>query len=117
MPSYMMLLHEAPPDFSKMSAADIQGMINDYKNWRNGVAEKGKLAGGAKLRDEGGKHITGANGEIRVTDGPFAEAKEVIGGYFAITADNYDEAVELCKDCPHLKYGGRIELREVEPTP
>jgi hypothetical protein len=116
MPSYMMLLHEAPPDFSGFSAEDIQHVIDEYKNWRNGIAAQGKLSGGAKLRDEGGKHLSGANGDFRVTDGPFAEAKEVIGGYFTIEAADYDEAVELSKDCPHLKYGGRIELREVEPT-
>jgi hypothetical protein len=112
----MMLLHEPPPDFSAFSAEDIQNMINDYKNWRNGVAAKGKLIGGNKLRDEGGRHLSGANGDFRVTDGPFAEAKEVIGGYFTIEAADYDEAVETCRDCPHLKYGGRIELREVQPT-
>jgi hypothetical protein len=116
MPSYMMLLHEAPPDFSGFSAEDIQNVINEYKNWRNGIAAQGKLLGGAKLRDEGGKHLSGANGDLRVTDGPFAEAKEVIGGYFTIEAADYDEAVELCRTCPHLTYGGRIELREVQPT-
>lgn len=116
MPSYMMLLHETPPDFSGFSAEDIQNVINEYKNWRNGIAAQGKLLGGAKLRDEGGRHLSGANGDFRVTDGPFAEAKEVIGGYFTIEAADYDEAVELCRTCPHLTYGGRIELREVQPT-
>lgn len=112
----MMILHEAPSDFTQFSAEEIQAVIAEYKGWRGSVAAKGKLAGGAKLRDEGGKHLSGFNGDLRVTDGPFAEAKEVIGGFFTIEADNYDEAVELAKDCPHLKYGGRIELREVQPT-
>jgi hypothetical protein len=116
MPNYMMLLHEAPPDFSQFSAEDIQHVIDEYKNWRNRVAAQGKLVGGAKLRDEGGRHLSGSNGSLRVTDGPFAEAKEVIGGYFTIEAADYNEAVEICSDCPHLTYGGRIELREVEPT-
>jgi hypothetical protein len=87
MPNYMMLLHEAPPDFSQFSAEDIQHVIDEYKNWRNRVAAQGKLVGGAK-----------------------------IGGYFTIEAADYNEAVEICSDCPHLTYGGRIELREVEPT-
>jgi hypothetical protein len=46
-------------------------------------------------------------------DGPFAEAKEVIGGYFVIQAADYAEAVRLSTECPHLRYGGRIELREI----
>jgi hypothetical protein len=41
----------------------------------------------------------------------------VIGGLFAIKADDYEKAVEIARECPHLKYGGRIELREIEPTP
>jgi hypothetical protein len=50
-----------------------------------------------------------------VSDGPFAEANEVMGGLFVIEAATYDEVVELCKDCPHLDFGS-IEIREVEPT-
>lgn len=49
-----------------------------------------------------------------MVDGPYSEAKEVIGGYFAIEAADYDEALDLCRDCPHLKYGERIELRRVD---
>ena len=84
--------------------------------WSQKLGAEGKLVGGQKLRDEGGRHLSGYNGDFRVTDGPFAEAKEVIGGFFSITAADYDEAVEISKECPHLKYGGRIELREIEPT-
>ena len=116
MAQFMLLLMEEPPDFSGYSPEAIQNMIAEYKGWRNRVAGNGKLAGGAKLRDEGGKHLSGSNGQFRVTDGPFAEAKEVLGGFFMVEAANYDEAVELARDCPHLKYGTRIEVREVEPT-
>jgi hypothetical protein len=49
-----------------------------------------------------------------VLDGPFSETKEIIGGYFAIQAEDYDEAVSLAGECPHLDYGGLIELREVD---
>ena len=57
-----------------------------------------------------------SDGEIRVTDGPFAEVKEALGGYFAIKAVDYDEATKISKGCPHLKYGGWIELRKVDST-
>lgn len=116
MAEYMMLLHESTTGFADLSAEDIQQIIGEYIAWKNTIAADGKLAGGKKLKDEGGKHLTMNGGGLRVTDGPFAEAKEVIGGYFAILADNYDEAVKTAQTCPHLKYGGRIELREVEPT-
>lgn len=116
MPNYMLLLHEQPSDFSQLSPEDIEAVIAEYVAWSNKLAAEGKIRGGEKLRDEGGKHLTGFGDDFRVTDGPFIEAKEVIGGYFAIEADDYDEAVRLSSDCPHLKYGGRIELREIQPT-
>ena len=116
MAQYMLLLHETAGDFAELSAEDIQQIISEYVAWSNSLAEQGKMVGGEKLKDQGGKNLTMQNGSLRVTDGPFAESKEVIGGYFTIAADNYDEAVELAGTCPHLKYGGRIELREVETT-
>ncbi len=116
MPDYLLLLHERPSDFSGLSNEQIEAVISEYMAWSQKLGAEGKLVGGQKLRDEGGRHLSGYNGDFRVTDGPFAEAKEVIGGFFSITAADYDEAVEISKECPHLKYGGRIELREIEPT-
>ena len=116
MPDYLLLLHERPSEFSGLSNEQIEAVISEYMAWSQKLGAEGKLVGGQKLRDEGGRHLSGYNGDFRVTDGPFAEAKEVIGGFFSITAADYDEAVEISKECPHLKYGGRIELREIEPT-
>lgn len=116
MPNYILLLHEQPADFSQMPMDEIQAVIAEYVAWSKKLEADGKYAGGQKLKDEGGKRLSGYNGDFRVTDGPYAEAKEVIGGFFTITAADYDEAVAVSKDCPHLKYGGRIELREIEPT-
>ena len=116
MPNSLLLLHEEPMDFSQLSAEQIQGVIAEYVAWRHKIEADGKFVGGEKLKDEGGKHLSGANGSLRVTDGPYTEAKEVIGGFFTISAGDYSEAVETASGCPHLKYGGRIELREIEPT-
>ena len=117
MPEYLVLLHEQPSDFAAFSPEDLEKIIGEYIAWRHKLEAEGKFAGGQKLRDEGGRHLSGWNGDFRVTDGPYAEAKEVIGGLFAIKADDYEKAVEIARECPHLKYGGRIELREIEPTP
>ena len=114
MPNYMLLLHEQPMDYSQFSPEQIEAVIGEYIAWRKQVETDGKYVGSDKLKDEGGRHLTGTDGDFRVTDGPYAEAKEVIGGYFTVSAADYDEAVEISKSCPHLKYGGRIELREVE---
>jgi hypothetical protein len=114
MSQFMLLLHENPADFSSVSAEEIQAIIKEYTDWRNKIESEGRLAGSNKLKDEAGRHLSSHNGKFRVVDGPYAEAKEVMGGYFIIKAANYDEAVESSKSCPHLKYGGWIDIREIE---
>lgn len=114
MPKFMMVLVDHMPSLAAMSPDEMQRIIARYQAWSAQVAQAGKLAGGEKLKDEGGKHLTAAQGKLVVRDGPFAEAKEVIGGYFLIEAADYDEAVRLSSDCPHLELGGRIELREID---
>lgn len=111
---YMLLLHDSTTSEAEISPAELKEVIGEYMAWRDKLAEDGLLIGGEKLADEGGKHLRNVDGEIRVTDGPFAEVKEALGGYFAIKADNYDEAVEISRGCPHLIYGGWIELREID---
>ncbi len=60
----------------------------------------------------GGKKIVGP--KKTVTDGPFAEGKEVVGGYFVVLAKDMSEAVEMAKECPDYVFGGVVEIREVQ---
>ena len=113
MAQFILLLHDRG-DFAAMSPEEIQSIIQEYGAWSQGMAEAGKLVGGQKLTDGEGRELRGWEEDFSVTDGPLAEAKEVIGGLFHINADDYDDAVSLSKSCPHLKYGGRIELRQVD---
>jgi hypothetical protein len=114
MSQFMLLLHENPASFASVSAEEIQAVIADYNAWRAKLEAAGRIRGGNKLKDEGGRHLSLNNGKLRVVDGPFAEAKEVMGGYFIVEASSYDDAIKISEECPHLKYGGRIELREVD---
>jgi hypothetical protein len=115
MPKYMLILHDDMAALSKISPDEMQRVITKYMQWSEKMGAAGHLRGGDKLREEGGKHLTAKGGKFVVRDGPFAEAKEVVGGYFLIEAKDYAEATALCTDCPHLGLGGRIELREIEP--
>ena len=67
-----------------------------------------------KLADEPGKVIRSNTGKIRVSDGPFSETKEVLGGYYIINADSYEQAIERSRDCPQLEWGGTIEVRQID---
>lgn len=117
MSRFMLLLHDSTTAITTLSPDDIQRIIARYKAWSERIAAAGHLVGGEKLHDEGGKHLTrGADGKMVVRDGPYAEAKEIIGGFFMIEAADYAQAVALCADSPHFELGGWIEIREVEPT-
>lgn len=113
MKTFIMLLHDAgfPDD---ISPEQIQAIIQRYVAWRQKIQQNGRMVQGHKLTDGQGRVMRGA-GQTSVTDGPYAEAREVIGGLFIVEARDYEEVVELSKDCPHLEFG-TIEIREVDPT-
>ena len=113
MPKFMLLLHEDPGAFGELSPEEIQRIIEEYTAWRVRLTESGQVVGGNKLTEDGGRWLASGDGGVRVVDGPYAEAKEVIGGYFMLQAADYDAAVEIARSCPHVRHG-RMELRQVE---
>jgi len=116
MPRFILLLHENPAEYRTKSPAETQATIADYRAWSEKLGAAGKLAGGDKLTDDGGRHIRAKENRPIVTDGPYAEAKELIGGFFCVTAADYDEAVKIANECPHLSNAPSnwIEVRQVE---
>ena len=116
MPQYMLLLHDSGSFPANMSPGEMQAIIQRYIDWRTRVEGGGRKVSGHKLRDREGRVMRHNGGGVSITDGPYAEAREVIGGLFVIEANTYDEVVALARDCPHLDFGS-IEIREIEPTP
>ncbi|MEO1366489.1 MAG: YciI family protein [Acidobacteriota bacterium] len=113
MPNYMLILRDEPTAFEGMGPEEMQRIIARYTAWSEQLAAKGQLVDGNKLVDEVGRVVRRAGGQLRVLDGPFAEAKEIVGGYFTVEAESYDAAVDIAGDCPHLDYGS-VEIREVD---
>jgi hypothetical protein len=114
MENYILLLHESTTPSKALSPDEMQAIIAKYKAWGQRLAEAGRLTGSNKLERGSGRMVRGKAGDVRISDGPFTETKDVIGGYFMVKAENYDAAVDLCRDCPHLEFGGAIEVRRVE---
>lgn len=112
MAGHLILLYEREDAFSDLSPEQMQAIIQKYQQWGAKLREEGKLLDSRKLKEDGGRHLSRRGDEI-VTDGPFSETREVIGGFFLIEADDYDEAERLCRDCPHLEFG-RIEIRAID---
>ena len=114
MPQYLLLLHDDATGWAKLSADERKWWMEKYGAYREGLKAKKAWIGGQKLADEPGLILRGAGDDVRVTDGPYSETKEWLGGYFLVEAPTYRAAVELARDCPTLLHGGTIELREVD---
>ncbi len=109
-PLYVLLLYESPNP-----SENTAELVREYGQWAGGLATGGRFVAGEKLR-ETGRILTRSNGELGIREGIRTNGSSILGGYFIIEAGDYDEAVKIASECPHLKYGGTIELREVEPT-
>ena len=91
------------------SPADLQANMGKWMAWVEKLNAEGRYAEGEPLLP-GGKLVSGPGS---VTDGPFTEGKEVVGGYFIINAANMDEAVQECAHYPDYEYGGQVQVRQV----
>jgi hypothetical protein len=96
---------------SSLSRADIQKTIEQFYTWYERLADEGKIKRGQRLSYKG-KTVAGQN---VITDGPFGESKEVIGGYWFILAGDLDEAAEIAKGNPCLNCGVFLEVRPIDP--
>jgi len=116
MAQYMLLLHQAPNYNMDLPREKMLEMTKRYMTWAEGLGAKGKLAGGEKLTAGGVRHVKVKDGKPVVTDGPYAEAKDVVGGYFVIEAKDQAEAEAIAKDCPHVAISPTnwIEIRPIE---
>ena len=99
---------EATPSPEQMQAA-----IKPFQDWLGGIAAQNKLVGQPKRMETSGKVVKQNN---IVTDGPYAEIKESVGGMIIIRAEDYDDAVEIAKGCPILTWGASVEVRMLMPN-
>lgn len=94
---------------------EMQQIFGKWMAWLKGMKAKGQYVGGDRLLDAG-KMLRESKG-AKVTDGPYAESKETIGGYVIVTADTLAEAAEIAKGCPGFDYGTGVEVRPIEKLP
>jgi hypothetical protein len=106
---YLMLFRNTNWD-KGLSPEQIQKVVTDWYTWFDRLKREGKCSGGHPLQNAG-KIISGPQG--RVADGPFAESKEAIGGYFYLHVADEAEAVAIARQCPGLAFGTVVEVRPV----
>lgn len=108
-----MLLFRGGENHASNATESKEAMENmqEWMKWMENLGKQGTLAGGEPLQRTG-KQVTGKS--KTVTDGPFVEAKEMVGGYLIINAKDIDDAVEISKGCPIFKEDGKVEVRPVQ---
>ena len=110
MSKYMYLFRGADDRMENLSPEEKQAHMQQWGAWMGELRKNGKLVDGLPL-GSGGKRVKDS-GNI-VSDGPYAEGKEVVGGYLIVNAGGLDEAVELSRKCPIFEHDGEIEVREI----
>jgi hypothetical protein len=106
-----MLLFRSDEWYEKISYDEIQNVISRNNTWIEELTAQGKVKPGHALQRKGAT-VSGKNGRI-VSDGPFAESKEAIGGYLILNVETLEEAIAIAKSSPNLAYGTSIEVRPV----
>jgi hypothetical protein len=107
----MLLLRDNGEAWTKLSAEELQKTTEKYMDWR----QKSFTVDGHRL-DQPGRVVQKKSNGVSVSDGPFSEGREVLGGYYTVEAANFDEAVKLALTNPHIDFG-TIEIREVMQRP
>ena len=115
MAQYMLLLHQNPATNAALPPENFKEIVQRYYTWADKLREQGKLVGGEKLAVGRVRHIRMQGGKPLSSDGPYAEAKDVVGGYFVIEANDDVEADAIARGCPHLWNATNwVELRPID---
>lgn len=114
MPDFLLLLHRPAGAPLALPPDRLGTATKEYMAWNERMRAEGRFKAGQKLTFDAGRVMRPNGARIVVTDGPFAESKELLGGFYVIAARDYDEACKIAESCPHFGYGGSIEVRQID---
>jgi hypothetical protein len=110
---YFLMIHNSPELFASLSTAEMEEMMNAHGPFQEELTGTGELVGFAALADPANTRLVKTtDGVPVVTDGPFLEAKEYLGGYYVVDCDGVERACEIAAKMPESKYLG-VEVRPV----
>ncbi|SDX28396.1 Uncharacterized conserved protein [Amycolatopsis xylanica] len=111
MTNFIGFLRSTTATETQLAPGEGQRALEQYIAWSEDLGKQGKIITGGGLSRRG-RVIRATEGELTSTDGPHAEAAEIVGGYIVIVANDLDEAEKIFSTHPHLQYGP-IEVRKV----
>ena len=112
MKDFLFVYRNDPKNLPASSPEEMQALTQKWMDWIGGIAAQNKLTDKGNRLSSEGKVLKPGN---VITDGPYAEIKELIGGYSIIKVQSYEEAVEIAKGCPVFTVGGSVEVRDIVP--
>lgn len=112
-PYLLIFRNTGSENYRHLTADERQRVIERWNEWFEGLVAQGKATEGQPLEDA--TRIVSGPGGSRVTDGPFPETKEAVGGYVKLLACSFDEATEIARKHPGLDYGLVVEVRAMTP--
>jgi hypothetical protein len=108
---YLLLIHDDESQWGTFSDEERDAFMQEYFRYTNDLRESGAFVAGAQLQPTStATTVQLRNGETLTTDGPYAETKEQLGGYYLIDVDSLDEAIEWAAKIPSARWG-KIEVR------
>ncbi|SRR5712692_8008650 len=111
---YMLLIYDDEKVRGKMSEQERGAIHQQYGEFIESIRKSGHFLAGDPLQPTStATTVRAKNGKTTTTDGPFAETKEQLGGYFIVEAKNLDEALSIAARIPSVRVGGSIEARPV----
>ena len=115
---YMLLIYDDEANWGKMPEGEQGRMMQEFRDFTESIVKSGNYRAGDQLQPIAtATTVRGTNGKVLLTDGPYAEAKEQLGGYYLVEAKDLDEAVQMAKRIPSVRLGGGVEVRPVVPRP
>jgi hypothetical protein len=116
MAQFLFLLHPGEANLASLSDAEKGALMSRFIDWSTSLQQRGLLVGVERLKmGDAGQTVRRRRDQI-VVDGPYAEAKECVSGFFVVQAASYDDASRLAGECPLVHLGGEVEVREIDPT-
>ena len=112
-PYLLLFRNTGPENYAHLSLEQRQQLVTRWNAWFDGLVRTGQAVEGQPLEIE--TRVVSGPGGTRITDGPFPETKEAIGGYVKLLASGLDEATEIARQHPALVFGMCIEVRQMTP--
>jgi hypothetical protein len=111
MKEFLLLFRGGDTERKQLSPEQIQEHMKRWQQWIGSIAQNGQLVGAQPL-ENGGKVLSGT--AKKLTDGPFMEGKEILGGYVLLKVKDIEEAIKISEGCPNLEAEtGTVEIREI----